>query len=110
MRPADLTVFPQELALRWEDGTESFIGLETLRRHCPCASCAGEQDILGNTYKGPDRPYATNAFQLQRWHTVGGYGFQPTWADGHGTGIYSWDFLHRLAEAAAQAAAKPPAS
>ena len=27
---------------------------------------------------------------------VGSYALQPTWDDGHATGIYSWGFLRRL--------------
>lgn len=99
MRPLDLTPFPEELAIRWDDGTESFVRFETLRRFCPCASCMGEQDIFGNTYKAPDRPYTAKAFQLARWTLVGGYGFQPVWGDGHGSGIYTWEHLRRIANA-----------
>jgi DUF971 family protein len=32
---------------------------------------------------------------------VGGYGVQPLWADGHGTGIYAFDYLKRVADSAA---------
>jgi len=28
---------------------------------------------------------------------VGGYAIQPVWADGHATGIYSFDYLRRIA-------------
>jgi DUF971 family protein len=27
---------------------------------------------------------------------VGGYAIQPTWEDGHGTGIYSWEYLEKI--------------
>lgn len=91
----------EELAIRWDDGSESFVRLETLRRACPCAGCKGEVDIMGNLYKNPDKPYAPNAFQLMRLGVVGGYGVQPLWADGHGTGIYAFDYLRRVAETTA---------
>src|SRR5262245_39360576 len=55
MRPTDLQVIGTELAVKWDDGTESFILLEKLRRHCPCAGCKGEMDIMGNVYKSPDK-------------------------------------------------------
>lgn len=98
MRPLDLTPFGAELAIRWDDGTESFVRLETLRRFCPCAACMGEQDIFGQTYQAPKRPYGPLAFQLAALPLVGGYGAQPQWADGHNTGIYTWDYLKRVAE------------
>ena len=30
--------------------------------------------------------------------SVGGYAIQPVWADGHNTGIYSFDYLQRIAD------------
>ena len=97
MRPRDIQLIGNELAVKWEDGTESFIPLETLRRCCPCASCQGETDVLGNVYKNPARELAPAAFQLVRLATVGGYAIQPVWADGHTTGIYSFDYLKKIA-------------
>lgn len=98
VRPLDLTPFPTELAIRWDNETESFIPFETLRRFCPCAGCMGEQDVMGNVYRAPEKPFAPNSFTLLRLDPVGGYGVQPVWADGHATGIYTWDYLHRLGE------------
>jgi DUF971 family protein len=99
MRPADIQQIGDELAIKWDDGSESFIALEKLRRHCPCAGCKGEMDIMGNVYKNPERPLAPEAFQLTRLASVGGYAIQPVWADGHATGIYSFDYLKRVAGA-----------
>jgi DUF971 family protein len=98
MRPSDIQQIGGELAVRWEDGSESYVALEKLRRHCPCAGCKGEVDVLGNVYKNPDRPLPPSAFQLVRLAMVGGYAVQPLWGDGHGTGLYSFDYLKRLAE------------
>jgi hypothetical protein len=55
-------------------------------------------DIMGQLYKGPDEPLTPPSFQLRRIVNVGGYGIQPVWADGHDSGIYSFDFLRKLAE------------
>ena len=55
-------------------------------------------DILGNVYKNPDRPLAPNAFELVRLGRVGGYALQPVWADGHDSGIFSYDYLRRVAQ------------
>src|SRR3989454_8949279 len=48
MRPMDLQPIGDELAIKWDDGSESFISLEKLRRACPCAGCKGEADIMGD--------------------------------------------------------------
>jgi DUF971 family protein len=98
MKPLDLQQIGEELAIKWDDGHESFIALEKLRRACPCAGCKGETDIMGNVYKNPDRPLTALAFRLTRINQVGGYAVQPVWADGHSTGIYSYDYLRRVAE------------
>lgn len=97
MRPVDIQHIGGELAVKWDDGSESFVPLEKLRRACPCAGCKGEVDILGNVYKNPERPLSTAAFRLVRLVHVGTYAIQPVWADGHSTGIYSFDYLKRMA-------------
>ena len=98
MKPLDLQQIGEELAIKWDDGTESFIKLETMRRCCPCAGCKGEVDIMGNLYKNPEKPFGPTAFHLVRMDRVGGYAIQPVWADCHSTGLFSFDYLKRLGE------------
>jgi DUF971 family protein len=97
MRPLDIQQIGGELAIKWNDGGESFIPLEKLRRACPCAGCKGETDIMGNVYKNPGQKLSAAAFQLKQIIRVGGYAIQAVWADGHATGIYSFDYLQRVA-------------
>lgn len=99
MQPVDIQVVGTELAVKWSDGSEEFVRLETLRRFCPCAACLGEKDIFGKTYKAPDRPYGAGAFQVARFHPVGGYAVQFVWGDGHNTGLYTWEWIRRVATA-----------
>jgi len=98
MKPLDLQQIGNELAVKWSDGSESFIPLQDLRRACPCAGCKGETDIMGNLYKNPEQPLTPQAFELRRIITVGGYAIQPVWADGHATGIFSFEYLRRVAD------------
>lgn len=100
MQLVDIQPVGNELALKWDDGGESFIGLERLRRACPCAGCKGETDIMGNLYIGPEKPLRPESFQLKGVARVGGYAIQPQWGDGHSTGLYSFDMLKRLADTA----------
>lgn len=95
MRPEDLQVIGDELAIKWADGSEQYIRLEALRRACPCAGCKGEVDIMGNLYKGPATHLTPQAFHLTRLLPVGGYGVQPVWGDGHSSGIYTYEFLQK---------------
>jgi DUF971 family protein len=52
---------------------------------------------MGNVYKNPGKVLTPKAFELVRITGVGGYAVQPVWADGHSTGIYSFDYLKRVA-------------
>jgi DUF971 family protein len=98
MRPIDLQTIGDELAIKWPDARESYVKLSILRRRCPCAGCAGEMDVMGNVYKAPAQELGPSAFQLRGLPLVGGYAVQPIWGDGHSTGIYSWEYLKRIAE------------
>ena len=87
--------FGNELALSWSDSLEQFLSLELLRRACPCAVCCGEPDVMG-LGDAPARNYKPGSFELKSYDFVGGYGLSLKWADGHGTGIYSYNLLRSL--------------
>jgi len=88
-------VFGNELALSWGDGTENYIPLQKLREHCPCAKCQGEPDALGRVLK-PQVIYNENSFRLLGITQIGGYALNLQWADGHNTGIYTFQLLRKL--------------
>jgi DUF971 family protein len=96
LEPKNVQLIGNELAIQWNDGSESYLSLDLLRRACPCASCGGEPDVMGNLVR-PEMRYAPSSFELQGWQLVGGYALQPRWSDGHNTGIYSYQYLRRLA-------------
>lgn len=89
------TIIGDQLALAWSDGEESYITLQTLRESCPCASCQGEPDAMGRVLK-PKVIHTPRSFQALKMAQVGGYALQLTWADGHSSGIYTFDLLRRL--------------
>lgn len=88
-------VVGNELALAWDDGEESYLPFESLRRACPCASCQGEPDAMGRVVR-PDVKHEERSFTLTRFEIVGGYALQLFWADGHSSGIYGYDYLRKL--------------
>ena len=88
-------VIGSELALAWSDGEESYFSFEALRRACPCAACQGEPDALGRVVR-PNPTFGPKAFVLASWEIVGGYALQPRWADGHATGLYSYQYLRGI--------------
>lgn len=93
--PTSIQHIGDELAIAWSDGAETFLRLDALRRACPCAVCGGEPDVLGNIDR-PDVTYTAASFELRGYQIIGGYALQPTWADGHGTGLYTFPLLRRL--------------
>lgn len=99
MRPLDIQHIGNELAVKWQNGEETFIPLEALRRACPCASCQGEVDVLGQLHKGPAATLTPAAFVLKHFSLVGTYAIQPVWEDGHTSGLYSFDYLRKMASA-----------
>lgn len=101
LQPLSIQQIGPELAIAWSDGGETFLTLETLRRACPCAGCGGEPDVMGNI-DAPEVVYTAESFELRAWHLVGGYALQPTWGDGHGTGLYTFAYLRRLGAQAAR--------
>jgi DUF971 family protein len=97
LKPDRFELVGQFLAIRWDDGGESIIPLEELRRRCPCARCTGEVDVTGRLHTlGPPLPLAPSSFQPVAWEPVGHYAVQPRWADGHDTGIYTFELLRQL--------------
>ncbi len=96
LTPTNIQQIGDELAIVWDDGVESYLPLEKLRRSCPCAGCGGEPDVLGFIER-PETHYTPESFVLRSCQNVGGYALQPTWGDGHGTGLYTFAFLRRLA-------------
>jgi DUF971 family protein len=89
-------VIGNELAISFSDGEELFLSLPLLRRACPCASCQGEPDALGRVVR-PVVELGPRAFDLVSVKPIGGYALQLGWADGHATGLYSFDYLRKLA-------------
>ena len=97
MKPLQIKVLDKEfLLIKWNEKSESKIGLKYLRDECPCANCKGET-ILLKTYR-PPKPTMLNPemYNIQNIQLVGGYAIQISWKDGHNTGIYSWEYLQKL--------------
>ena len=86
------------LLVTFTDSTEAMITLKKLRQSCPCASCEGEKDALGNIYKGPKQQLNEKSFLISGVQPVGYYGLRPFWKDGHNTGIFTTIILKQLSD------------
>lgn len=89
-----IQIIGTELAIIWSDKSESYFPLPSLRKHCPCAACGGEPDLMGNVIK-PHVSYNDQSFHIRSINLVGGYAVQIVWEDGHDTGLYSFQYLKK---------------
>ena len=86
------------LIVSFSDKSESMVSLKLLRQRCPCASCEGETDALGNLYKGPEQVLNPSSFEISGLQSVGYYGLRPFWKDGHSTGRGTGHRLKKLSK------------
>lgn len=95
MKPKDIQLIGNELAIIWDDGSESFFAADFLRKNSPSAENIGETDILGNQYGGHG-PKEFPGLRIESWDIVGNYAIRPWFSDGHKTGLFSWKYLREL--------------
>jgi DUF971 family protein len=73
------------------------ITAKELRDNCPCASCKGEEVLLRKYEPVNKHPIGEEGYMLEKAEPVGTYALKFIWKDGHDTGIYSWEYLRKLA-------------
>lgn len=93
--PVDIQLIGAEVAIRWDDGAESFISFATLRAASPSAAVRGERDIFGHQYGG-EVPRNYVGVEVTGWSRIGNYAIQFDFSDGHRTGLYSYELLREL--------------
>jgi DUF971 family protein len=93
--PTDIQLIGSEVALKWDDGAESFITFATLRANSPSAQVKGERDVFGNVYGG-EAPRDYRGVEVKSWERVGNYAIRFDFSDGHRTGLYSYELLRQL--------------
>ncbi|MBD5780738.1 DUF971 domain-containing protein [Pelagicoccus sp. NFK12] len=95
--PKNIQLIGNELALLWQDGSESYIKAPVLRAASPSAETAGERDILGVLHGG-ERGKDYSQVTIDSWQFVGNYAIRFKFSDGHATGLYSYELLKSLGE------------
>ena len=90
--PEDITVHSQSrvLEISFSDGARFRIPFELLRVCSPSAEVQGHG--LGQETVQTGKRHV----DLVAIEPVGNYAVQPTFSDGHNTGLYSWDYLYLL--------------
>ncbi|MES2296231.1 MAG: DUF971 domain-containing protein [Pseudomonadota bacterium] len=92
--PTALTLHQKSrvLDIAFDDGNSYSLPFELLRVYSPSAEVRGHgqgQEVL----QMGKREVGITALE-----PVGNYAVQPTFSDGHNTGLFSWDYLHMLGQ------------
>ena len=92
--PTELTVHQHSrvLEIAFDDGARFRIPFELMRVYSPSAEVMGHgpgQEVLQTGKKN---------VEISALEPVGSYALQPSFSDGHATGIYSWDYLYHLGD------------
>ena len=95
--PKTIQAIGAEIAIAWDDGSESYYPMEMLRALSPSAENRGERDLLGQVHGGDSRTKYPGV-TVTSWTIVGGYAVQFVFSDGHNTGLYSYDYLGEIWE------------
>ena len=85
----DVLLESRVLELGYADGTVLALPFEFLRVYSPSAEVMGHgpgQETLQTGKRG---------VEIVDLQTVGHYAIQPTFSDGHQSGIFTWDYLYR---------------
>ncbi len=95
--PANVQLIGGEVAIAWSDGAETYHPAERLRAASPSAETQGERDIFGRQYGG-DGPRRFAGVRVVGWERIGAYALRFDFSDGHRTGLYTFDYLRKLAD------------
>ena len=92
--PQDIVVHAQSRVLEivFTDGAHFKLPFELMRVYSPSAEVQGHgpgQEVLQT---------GKREVGIVALEPVGNYAVQPTFSDGHDTGIYSWDYLYFLGD------------
>jgi DUF971 family protein len=90
--PTEITLHKKSrmLELKFESGSQYQLPAEYLRVYSPSAEVRGHGPGQETLQTGKRN------VEITELEVVGNYAVQPTFSDGHNTGIYSWDLLHDL--------------
>ena len=79
------------LSILFDDGAQATLGAETLRTQSPSAEVQGHGGVRPAPVTGK------RDVKLTRLEPVGNYAVRIVFDDGHDSGLYSWDYLRKLA-------------
>lgn len=89
------------LLIDWSDGERRRYRVKALRDACPCATCREKRSAPSDPLALPTLGTGElQPVQITGMKPVGNYAYAIAFSDGHDTGIYSFELLRELGEAA----------
>lgn len=91
------------LTVQWADGSSSYFSVALLRKMSPSAE---QRELRAEQGRNPLTVLPASAFgagkggplQAEGAELVGNYALRVKFSDGHSSGIYTWEYLRRLAQ------------
>jgi DUF971 family protein len=99
-KSVDVSNSDQLFTIVWGDGITSEYSLFGLRKNCPCVECRGGHDKMGRFEPELFRVKPTRTYKILKAEPVGNHALKITWDDGHNAGMYRWDLLRQMGDAA----------
>lgn len=89
------------ILIDWDDGLQSRIPVQTLRRNCPCATCREKHSAGESKPASPLSLPVLSAAQARpltilSMRPVGNYAYNIAFSDDHDSGIFTFDMLREL--------------
>lgn len=99
--PVSIEVFNTEqyIKIEWKDGHITKLNLFGLRKNCPCVTCRGGHDKMGQYEPELFRVKPTRIYKIDSAEAVGNHALKINWDDGHNSGMYKWELLRNMDEA-----------
>ncbi|MEX0945678.1 MAG: DUF971 domain-containing protein [Balneolaceae bacterium] len=88
----------QILSIEWADGHRSEFSLFGLRKNCPCVTCRGGHELMGQFEPELFLVEPTRIYEVVSAEPVGNHALKITWNDGHNAGMYRWELLRHMDE------------
>jgi DUF971 family protein len=81
------------LSITWDDGRATELPFKLVSDACPCATCNEERNN-----PDPLKIIRPRSYELESINSVGSYAINITWKGGCRYGIYSWEYLAKIAD------------
>ena len=92
----------QKLTVEWADGHTSEFSLFGLRKNCPCVTCRGGHELMGQFEPELFLVEPTRIYKITSAEPIGNHALKIVWDDGHNAGMFRWGLLRYMDDVVSQ--------